>query len=70
MSEQPNQYSVQDGKVIWKGTIQEFCHLMEDAANWRLYRAEEKQRWTLYQEQKRGAPVEEPEYLRDTELLP
>ena len=56
---QPNKYCVKDGNIVWKGTIEEFCHLAEDATNWRLY-----------QEQKRGAGVEEPAYLRDTELLP
>jgi hypothetical protein len=67
---QANRYCVKDRNIVWKGTIEEFCHLVEDATNWRLYQAEQKQRWTLYQEQKRGARVEEPEYLRDTELLP
>jgi len=47
---QPNKYCVKDGNIVWKGTIEEFCHLAEDATNWRLYQAEQKQRWTLYQE--------------------
>jgi len=67
---QPNEYCVKDGNVVWKGTIEEFWHLVEDATNWRLYQGEQKQRWTFYQERKRGARVVEPAYLRDTELLP
>ena len=74
MSDQPNQYSVQwfreDGKVTrgneddrdifnWKGPIEEFYRMVDDAIKWRLpsRRAED-----------RSAP--EPEYLRDAELLP
>jgi len=67
---QPNEYCVKDGNVVWKGTIEEFWHLVEDATNWRLYQGEQKQRWTFYQERKRGAQVVEPAYLRATELLP
>jgi hypothetical protein len=39
---QPNKYCVKDGNIVWKGAIEEFCHLVEDATNWRLYQGRAK----------------------------
>ena len=78
IKDQPNQYSVQwfreDGKVIrgtederdiftWKGPIEEFYQMVDDSIKWRLYQEEQK----IAQ---RRVRIQEPEYLRDSELLP